>query len=86
MFRGPGAVKFDPEKPPIDRDTGTSTTTATFSAPGDYTLRVQGNDSTGNGGGGFQCCWSNAYVAVNVKAAGGNAPGAPPPDRRLFVR
>jgi hypothetical protein len=67
VFRGPGAVKFDPEKPPIDRDSGKATTSATFSEPGNYTLRVQGNDSTGNGGGGFQCCWSNAYVAVSVK-------------------
>ncbi|MBI3490890.1 MAG: hypothetical protein HY047_03730, partial [Acidobacteria bacterium] len=69
VFRGPGSVKFDPVAPPIDKESGKSTTTATFSAPGDYTLRVQGNDSTGNGGGGFQCCWSNTYVTVNVKPA-----------------
>ena len=37
---------------------------------GDYILRVEGNDSTGVGGGGFQCCWTNAHVAVTVKAAG----------------
>jgi hypothetical protein len=36
-------------------------------APGDYILRVEGNDSTGSGGGGFQCCWSNAHVSVTVK-------------------
>jgi hypothetical protein len=29
-------------------------------------LRVQANDSTGDGGGGFQCCWTNALVAVSV--------------------
>lgn len=70
LFRGPGAVKFDPVAPRVDiPNDGKATTTATFSAPGDYILRVQGNDSTGNGGGGFQCCWSNAYVAVNVKPA-----------------
>ena len=70
VFRGPGAVKFDPVSPRVDiPNEGKATTTATFSAPGDYTLRVQGNDSTGNGGGGFQCCWSNAYVVVNVKPA-----------------
>jgi hypothetical protein len=28
---------------------------------------VQVNDSTGEGGGGFQCCWTNAYVNVVVK-------------------
>ena len=36
-------------------------------APGEYTLRVQANDSSGDGGGGFQCCWTNAHVKVAVK-------------------
>jgi len=67
-FRGPGDVKFDNVKPSIDRAAdGKSVANATFSAPGDYILRVEGNDSTGSGGGGFQCCWSNAHVAVTVK-------------------
>jgi hypothetical protein len=67
-FRGPGDVKFDNNKPSIDRAAeGKTVTNATFSAPGDYILRVEGNDSTGVGGGGFQCCWSNAYVSVTVK-------------------
>jgi hypothetical protein len=70
-FRGPGDVNFDNPKPSIDRnDDGKSTTHATFRAPGDYILRVEGNDSTGSGGGGFQCCWSNAHVGVTVKPAG----------------
>jgi hypothetical protein len=70
-FRGPGDVTFDNAKPTIDlENAGKATTNATFSAPGDYILRVEGNDSTGAGGGGFQCCWSNVHVAVNVKAAG----------------
>jgi hypothetical protein len=30
---------------------------------------VQANDSTGEGGGGFQCCWTNAHVKVTVKPA-----------------
>jgi hypothetical protein len=68
MYRGPGAVKFENPKPKVAIDEGgKATTTATFSAPGEYILRVQGNDSTGEGGGGFQCCWSNAHVAVSVK-------------------
>jgi hypothetical protein len=68
MFRGPGAVKFENPKPKVAVDDGgKATTTATFSAPGEYVLRVQGNDSTGEGGGGFQCCWTNAHVAVSVK-------------------
>lgn len=71
-FRGPGDVTFDNPKPTIDRAAnGKSTTTATFSAPGEYILRVEGNDSTGSGGGGFQCCWTNAHVSVTVKPAAG---------------
>jgi hypothetical protein len=42
-------------------------TTATFSAPGDYMLRAQVNDDSGDGGGGEQCCWTNALVKVTVK-------------------
>jgi len=48
---------------------GKATTTATFSQPGEYVIRAQVNDSTGNGGGGEQCCWTNVLVKVNVKAA-----------------
>jgi len=71
-FRGPGDVKFDKEKPTIDRAAnGKSTVNVTFGAPGEYILRVEGNDSTGAGGGGFQCCWTNAHVGVTVKPAAG---------------
>jgi hypothetical protein len=31
---------------------------------------VQANDISGEGGGGFQCCWTNAHVKVTVKGAG----------------
>jgi hypothetical protein len=66
-FRGPGEVKFDKARPDIDfEDAGKATTTATFTAPGEYILRVQANDSTGEGGGGFQCCWTSAHVKVTV--------------------
>ena len=30
-------------------------------------LRVQANDESGEGGGGFQCCWTNTFVRVTVK-------------------
>jgi hypothetical protein len=43
------------------------TPTATFDTPGDYTLRVQANDESGEGGAGFQCCWTNTYVKVTVR-------------------
>ena len=42
-------------------------TTATFSAAGEYVLRAQVNDKSGDGGGGEQCCWTNALVKVTVK-------------------
>lgn len=67
MFRGPGRVSFANAKPEIDKTDGKTTTTATFSTPGEYVLRVQANDSSGDGGTGFQCCWTNALVKVTVR-------------------
>jgi hypothetical protein len=66
-FRGPAGVTFEPAAPAVDEKSGAATTSATFAASGDYTLRVQVNDSTGDGGGGFQCCWTNAHVNVSVR-------------------
>jgi hypothetical protein len=76
-FRGPGEVKFASEKPKVEKTdfkaptgaayTGKSSTTATFSEPGDYLLEVVANDISGVGGGGFQCCWTTAQVKVTVK-------------------
>ena len=66
-YRGPGDVKFDNVKPAIDKASGKATVNVTFASAGDYVLRVEGNDSTGVGGGGFQCCWTNAHVAVTVR-------------------
>ena len=64
----PGEVKFAEPRPKADFAAGgKATATATFSAPGEYVIRVQANDSSGEGGGGFQCCWSNVHVKVNVK-------------------
>ena len=48
---------------------GKATTTATFSEPGEYWVRAQVNDASGDGGGGDQCCWSNVHVKVIVKPA-----------------
>ncbi|HEY7338562.1 MAG TPA: hypothetical protein VH639_26985 [Bryobacteraceae bacterium] len=76
-FRGPGAVKFSNDKPAIETADfaappktafqGKAVATATFSEPGEYVLRVVANDWSGDGGRGFQCCWSNAQVNVSVK-------------------
>jgi len=72
-FRGPGEVTFDKSNPPVEKlpgsaaaFNGTATTAATFSEPGDYALHVTANDSSGDGGGGFQCCWTTALVKVAV--------------------
>lgn len=81
--RGPAgdSVAFNPVSPPVAADpeaakmfakpgdyTGKATSTATFKEPGEYWLRAQLNDATGNGGGGDQCCWSNVLIKVNVQA------------------
>jgi hypothetical protein len=60
-------VTIDPANPKVDAATRQGLATATFSAPGEYILRLQANDSTGEGGGGFQCCWTNTHVRVTVK-------------------
>ena len=76
QMRGPAPVAFSNSRPAMEKTTGAmpagtkyagkATTTATFTEPGDYVLEVVGNDSSGEGGGGFQCCWTNATVKVSV--------------------
>jgi hypothetical protein len=72
-YRGPGNVTFAAMKPVIEKTAGDAafngktSTTATFSEPGEYLLRVVANDLSGPGGGGYQCCWTNAFVKVTVK-------------------
>jgi hypothetical protein len=73
-YRGPGAVTFDKAKPTVEKLTsgeapfvGKATTNVTFSEPGDYVLHVISNDYSGDGGGGFGCCWSTALLKVAVK-------------------
>jgi hypothetical protein len=75
-YRGPGEVTFAKTKPDVEKIqrkdvqlafTGKSTTTATFSQPGEYMLNVTANDYSGEGGGGFQCCWTTAKVKVTVQ-------------------
>jgi hypothetical protein len=76
-FRGPGEVKFANARPAVQPAEfaapgravfkGKASTTVTFGAPGEYVLRLVANDWSGDGGRGFQCCWSNAQVKVSVK-------------------
>lgn len=81
-YRGPGDVSFSNVTPEVAADaeavklfekpgdfTGKATVFATFSAPGEYVVRGQVNDASGDGGGGDQCCWTNVQVKVNVRAA-----------------
>ena len=69
-YRGLGTVTFDEVEPEID-ETGKAVTTATFSEPGEYVLRVLAWDDTGSQAFvmavGFQCCWSNGYLTVDVR-------------------
>jgi hypothetical protein len=67
-FRGPGVVTFGNARPPFDKASGKTTTTARFSEPGEYVLRAQANDASSEGGGGFQCCWTTVHVKVTVQA------------------
>jgi hypothetical protein len=75
-FRGPGVVTFTDAKPAVELAkagaggggvSGTASTSATFSEPGEYVLLVVANDWSGVGGHGYQCCWTNAQVKVSVK-------------------
>jgi len=75
-YRGPGEVTFSSDRPAVEKIerpdvkaafSGKSTTTATFSEPGEYVLHVTANDYSGEGGGGFQCCWTNGQVKVTVE-------------------
>ena len=65
--RGPGDIKFERARIAVPKAGEPLSVAATFSAPGEYLLRVQANDESGEGGGGFQCCWTNTYVKVLIK-------------------
>ncbi len=60
-YRGPGAVRFADATPAIEG--GAAHTTARFSEPGAYVLRVLAQDGSGLNG----CCWTNGYVHANVE-------------------
>jgi hypothetical protein len=76
-YRGPGTVAFDKAKPEVEQSpssgsgapafSGKATTNVTFGEPGDYVLHVTANDYSGEGGGGFQCCWTTGLMKVSVK-------------------
>jgi hypothetical protein len=65
--QGPGTVKFTPPTARVPVTGGSTSTTATFSEPGDYIVRVRANDASGVAGAGHaQCCWTNGFVKITV--------------------
>ena len=75
-YRGPGSVTFESADVKLQATKGgklnepysaSGTTTAKFSAPGEYALLLLATDYSGEGGNGEVCCWTNAYVKVTVK-------------------
>jgi hypothetical protein len=65
--QGPGDVAFADATPEVSASDGKAMTTAAFSAPGDYMLRLRANDASGvTSGGHAQCCWTNGFVKVRV--------------------
>ena len=73
-YRGPADVKFESSKfeslkggKVNEPYLGKMTTTAKFTAPGEYYLEITGHDYSGVGGGGEVCCWTTALVKVNVQ-------------------
>ncbi len=72
-YRGPGTVTFDNDRPEVSKEDASASTSVTFSEPGEYMLRLQANDITGENGG-FQCCWTNAHVTVTVTPNASSSP------------
>jgi hypothetical protein len=74
LHSGPGTVTFSSRNAEPGgwlelAEGGSGMDTATFSAPGRYVLRLQVIDSAGEGGSfQFQCCWTSAFVDVEVAA------------------
>jgi hypothetical protein len=64
--QGPGDVTFSPATARVANTGASSSTTVTFTAPGDYVLRVRATDSGVASAGHEQCCWTNAFVKVTV--------------------
>ena len=69
--QGPGEVMFTDSEILMDAAEGAATTSATFSQPGSYVVRVQAINDLERGrnptfGFEFHCCWTNGFVRVDV--------------------
>jgi hypothetical protein len=63
--QGPGEVQFQSQETLVESAAETQVrTTATFSSPGEYLLRVKAVERIADIE--FHCCWTNGYVRVNV--------------------
>src|SRR5258706_8839095 len=65
-YRGPGDVAFSATNAKVVG--GKATTSATFTAPGEYILQAVVDDGSGESAGnfGYHCCWTNAQVTITV--------------------
>ena len=63
-YRGTGAASFSDPAPPVEQ--GKAAASVTFDEPGRYMLRALVSDGSGFDG----CCWTNVYVAADVRPAG----------------
>ena len=64
--QGPGDVAFTAATNKLAPTGGTGSTSATFSQPGEYVIRVRANDSAVASAGHSQCCWTNGFIKVTV--------------------
>ncbi len=62
--QGPGTVTFSLPGSSVGQGLTEVTTTAMFSEPGDYVVRVTAVESVGTIE--FHCCWTNGYIQVTV--------------------
>ena len=71
LHQGPNAVEFGTSEARLNDLEGVIETTATFNKPGTYLLRIQAINDTERQreptyGFEFHCCWTNAYLTVEV--------------------
>jgi hypothetical protein len=63
--QGPGSVTFTAQNTHVNSADRTATTTARFSAPGEYLIRVQAIDDPVEAFE-YHCCWTNLFIEVSV--------------------
>lgn len=64
VHQGPAEVSFSDPQSEVGEEGGEVRTSVSFTEPGHYMLRLQALEDVGELE--FQCCWTNAYVEVEV--------------------